>query len=73
MITVSDLARKLMAYSREMPGNGSKQIMLAFDGGVAYPFLQALDQRAYGPGGIENFLVLHPDLHSRKLVLKGNA
>lgn len=75
MITVKDLAKKLTAYARISPDT---EIMLAFDGDVAFSFERGDDHSAFGAGGLNGegqtykFLVLHPDIKGKKLVLKGS-
>jgi hypothetical protein len=73
MITVRDLAEKLIAYCSTAPGNGYTEVMIAFDGDIAFPFLCGNDNQAMeASGSIEKFLVLMPDLKSgKKLKLKG--
>lgn len=72
MITVRDLARKLRDYVNMGPEHGSREVMLAFDGDVAFPFLEGNDHVAMSPaGGVEKFLVLVPDQRGKKLALKG--
>lgn len=74
MITARDLAEKLVAYCSAAPGNGNVEIMLAYDGDMAFPFLRGDDNQAMGMGGsIERFLVLMPDMRGKKLKLKGSV
>lgn len=72
MITVRELATKLAAYANSSQGNGKVEVMLAFDGDMAFPFLEGQDNMAMGASGItERFLVLMPDLKGKRLMLKG--
>ena len=70
MITVTDLARRLLAYARQ-PGNDKVEVMLQFDGDVAFPFDRGDDHQAMGINGVERFLVFCPDEKGKKLILKG--
>lgn len=69
MITVRDLARKLTKYA-EIPGNADVEVMLCYDGDVAFPFKRGDDNSAFGDNRIERFLVLMPDLRGKRLVLE---
>lgn len=69
-ITVRELADKLAIYCGTSPLAGSTEIMLAYDGDVAFAFGCGVDNQAMGISGVERFLVLIPDLRSKKLMLK---
>lgn len=71
MITVKDLAKKLTAYAQSNPDT---EVLLEFDGGVAFPFERGEDNTALGFDGLTEykFLVFRPDLRGKKLVLKGS-
>lgn len=72
MITVRDLAEKLVAYCGSGADHGKHEIMLQFDGDVAYPFERGETNQAIGGlGTVEKFLVLVPDTGGKKLVLRG--
>lgn len=72
MITVRDLITKLVAYANSAPHNADTEVMLQFDGDVAFPFLRGDDNNASGDGGLlYRFLVLVPDQKGKRLMLKG--
>lgn len=66
MITVRDLAKKLTEYARDNP---SDEVMLEYDGDVAFPFLNGTTNQALGPHGVRRFLVFMADHRGDKLVL----
>ena len=68
MITVRDLAAKLTAYAVKYPNT---EVLLQFDGDVAFEFGGGDDHTAMGLDGAKAFLVLKPDTKGTKLVLKG--
>lgn len=72
MITVRELALKLMIYAKNNPDT---EILLEFDGGVAFPFLDGQDNTAMGFDNLteHKFLVFRPDVKGKRLVLKGNG
>lgn len=75
MITVRDLARKLAAYPDQ-----NTEVMIQFDGDVAFPFLDGQDHTAMGfESGPSSkitkykFLVLRADQKGTRLMLKGSG
>ncbi|MGB9154355.1 MAG: hypothetical protein WCD70_14850 [Alphaproteobacteria bacterium] len=66
-VTVKDLAAKLTAYALQYP---KTEVMLAYDGDVAFEFGRGDDHTAAGLGGVETFLVLVPNTSGKKLLLK---
>ncbi len=71
MVTVGDLARKLMSYANAAEGNGKVEVMVQFDGDTAFSFDIGTEETAFSGVVVEKFLVLRPDIHGKKLVLKG--
>ena len=71
MITVKDLAKKLTDYARTNPDT---EILLEYDGGVAFPFSHGEDNTAMGFDSMteHKFLVLRCDQRGKRLVLKGS-
>ncbi len=70
MITVRDLAKKLAKYPDQ-----DTEVMLEYDGGIAFPFLDGQDNTALGLDNMtkHKFLVFRPDLKGKRLHLKGNG
>lgn len=71
MITVKDLAKKLRDYAAQSPEHAATEIMLMFDGNVAFPFSMANATTAMDMGtNVKRFLVFMPDFKGDKLELK---
>ncbi len=66
-ITVRDLAVKLTAYAMRYP---KTEVLLAYDGDVAFEFGRGDDHTAAGLNGVEMFLVLIPNTGGKKLYLE---
>lgn len=71
MITVKELAKKLAIYAKTYPDT---EVLLEFDGGIAFPFERGEDNEAMGFDGMtkHKFLVFRPDVKGKRLVLKGS-
>lgn len=72
MITVWELVHKLNAYMAQHPDNCKQEIMLAYDGDVAFEFgrgdtHEVMDGAA---GQLHKVLVLIPDCKGKRLKMK---
>lgn len=63
----SELAKHLNAYISQ-PENADVEVMIQFDGDVAFPILRGDNHDAMG-ASLERFLVLIPDFHGARLRL----
>lgn len=70
-ITCKELAKKLRDYAAQSPENAATEIMLMFDGNLAFPFAAANSTTAMDMGtNVKRFLVFMPDFKGDKLELK---